>query len=213
MPILFPPHPDNKISPHRLGVYEKSGNWIAQRKFNGTHILLHISADRKITILTRHGTAPKLFNLSKCHIDQILSLNFEPNKEYWLNGELLDHKTKNQNYKSKIILFDILQAGEYLIMKMNQQDRLNLLSEICGNPTEIEPNHGIALQATPDIWLAEHWSDEFEKHFEEFNHLDEIEGLILRKKNSFIDNYGQREYSVNWIVRCRKPHAGGSYNF
>lgn len=213
MPILFPPHPENKILPQRLGDYEKSGNWIAQRKFNGTHVLLHISTDRKVTILTRHGTTPKLFNLTKSHIDQILSLNLEPEKEYWLNGELLDHKTKNKNYKNKIILFDILQAGEYLIMKMNQKDRLDLLAKICRNPTELEPNSGIALQATPDIWLAENFSNEFEKHFEEFIHLDEIEGLVLRKKNSFIDNYGQREYSVNWIIRCRKPHSGGSYNF
>lgn len=213
MPILFPPHPENKILPQRLGDYEKSGNWIAQRKFNGTHILLHVSADRQVTILTRHGTPPKLFNLTKSHIEQILSLNLEPEKEYWLNGELLDHKTKNKNYKSKIILFDVLQAGDYLIMKMNQKDRLDLLAKICRNPTELEPNSGIALQSTPDIWLAESFSNEFEKHFEEFNHLDEIEGLILRKKNSFIDNYGQREYSVNWIIRCRKPHSGGSYNF
>ena len=213
MPILFPPHPENKILPQRLGDYEKSGNWIAQRKFNGTHILLHVSADRQVTILTRHGTPPKLFNLTKSHIEQILSLNLEPEKEYWLNGELLDHKTKNKNHKSKIILFDVLQAGDYLIMKMNQKDRLDLLAKICRNPTELEPNSGIALQSTPDIWLAESFSNEFEKHFEEFNHLDEIEGLILRKKNSFIDNYGQREYSVNWIIRCRKPHSGGSYNF
>lgn len=213
MSVLFPPHPADKISPQRLSEYEKSKNWIIQRKFNGTHVLINVSVDKKVSILTRHGTYPKLFNLTKSHINQILSLNLEENKEYWFDGELLDHKTKNKNYKGKIILFDVLQAGAYFIMKKTQQERLDLLKQICKNPNKLETNYGIALEVTKDIWLAESWENEFEKHFKEFNHLDEIEGIILRKKNSFIDNFGQKEYKVNWIVRCRKPHSGGSYIF
>lgn len=213
MKILYPPHPNSKISAHKLDEYEKSGKWLAQRKFNGTHILIYISKDRKITILTRHGTPPKLFSLTKSHIDQLLSLNLEDGKDYWLNGELLDHKTKNKNYKGKIILFDVLHAGQYLIKKLNQIQRVKLLSEICRNPTEIEENNGIALKVTEDIWMAQTWSENFYDHYKEFLHLDEIEGLILRKADSFIDNFGQKQYDVSWIIRCRKPHAGGNYNF
>lgn len=213
MPTLYPPHPDSKIAHSQLKEYEKSGKWIAQRKFNGTNVLIYISKDRKVSILTRHGTAPKLFALSKSHVDQILSLNIEKGKDYWLNGELLDHKTKSKVYKGKIILFDVLHAGHYLIKKLNQSQRLELLSEICRNPKEKEPNKGIALKVTDDIWMAESWTEDFEKHFKEFLNLDEIEGLILRKSNSFIENFGQSKYSVSWIVRCRKPHVGGSYNF
>jgi hypothetical protein len=213
MPILFPPHPESKISPHRLGNYEKTGKWLAQRKFNGTHVLIHISPERKVSILTRHGTPPKVFSLTRSHIDQILSLNIEEGKEYWLNGELLDHKTKNLSYKGKIVLFDVLQAGSYLIRKKNQKERISLLEEICRHPTELEPNFGIAAKVTEDIWMAQTWESEFESHFKEFIHLDEIEGLILRKADSYIDNFGQKEYSVSWILRVRKPHSGGNYNF
>jgi hypothetical protein len=98
-------------------------------------------------------------------------------------------------------------------MKKSQEERLDMLQKICKSPKNLEPNFGIALEVAPDIWLAENWKEDFEKHFKEFNHLDEIEGLVLRKKNSVIDNFGQREYTVKWIVRCRKPHSGGSYNF
>lgn len=213
MPLLYPPHPDCKIPPHNLGEYEKSGKWVAQRKFNGTHILVYISKDRKVSILTRHGTAPKLFSLSKSHIDQILSLNLEDGKDYWLDGELLDHKTKNKQYKGKIVFFDVLHAGKYLIKNLNQIQRIQLLNEICRNPTNLEPNSGIALKVTDEIWMAETWNDNFKKHFEEFINLDEIEGLVLRKSDSFIDNFGQKEYGVSWIIRVRKPHAGGTYNY
>jgi ATP-dependent DNA ligase len=213
MPVLYPPHPASKISPHRLAEFEAGGGWIAQRKFNGTHVVIHVSKDRRLTILTRHGTPPKLFSLTKSHRDQILSLNMEDGKEYWFDGELLDHKTRSKEYKGKIVLFDVLQAGDYLIRKKTQKERLALLAEICRNPSTLEPANGIALDVTGDIWLAESWTSNFAKHFTDFIQLDEIEGLILRKSDSVIDNFGNKEYDVAWIVRCRKPHAGGNYNF
>lgn len=212
MPLLYPPHPACKISSANLGKYENSGQWLAQRKFNGTHVLIHISKDKRVSILTRHGTAPKLFSLTKSHIAQILSLNLEDGKEYWLDGELLDHKTKSKRYKGKIVLFDVLQAGHYLIKRLDQSQRIKLLAEICRNPKDLEPNEGIALRVTDDIWMAETWINDFKTHFEEFLRLDEIEGLVLRKSKSFIDNFGQKEYDVSWIVRVRKPHSGGLYN-
>lgn len=212
MKILFPPHPNIKIPSHKLEEYELSGKWIAQRKFNGTNILLYISHDRNVEILTRHGTPPKLFQLSKSHIDQILSLNLDQDKDYWLNGELLDHKTKNPDYKKKIVLFDVLHAGRYLIKNPTQEKRLEILDNICGNPEILEKNC-IALEVTQDIWMAQNWKYDFEQRYKEFLHMDEIEGLVLRKKNSFIDNFGSKEYNASWIVKCRKPHPGGNYNF
>jgi ATP-dependent DNA ligase len=212
MKILYPPHPNIRIPFGKLREYEESGKWIAQRKFNGTNVLIYISKDRKVHILTRHGTPPKLFSLSKSHIDQILSLKLDPDKDYWLNGELLDHKTKNKDYKKKIVLFDVLHAGKYLIRNPNQQKRLEILSNICNNSEKLEKN-GLALEVTQDIWMAESWEYDFEEHFKEHIDKDEIEGLILRKKNSFLDNFGQKEYDVSWIIKCRKPHAGGNYTF
>lgn len=212
MKVLFPPHPNIRIPAHKLPEYEKSGKWLAQRKFNGTNVVIYISSERKVGILTRHGTCPKLFNLSKSHIEQILSLNLEKGKDYWFNGELLDHKTKSQYYKKKIILFDVLHAGRYLINSLNQSERLQLLDSICNKPTILEKN-GIALQVTNEIWMAENWQENFESHYKEFLDRDEIEGLILRKKDSVISNFGQKEHDVSWIVKCRKPHSGGNYNF
>lgn len=213
MPILFPPHPELKIPPNKLDEYEKTGKWVAQRKFNGTHVLVHISPERDVTMLTRHGTPPKLFSLTESHKKQILSLNLDEGKEYWLDGELLDHKTKSKEYKGKIVLFDVLHAGRYLINHPNQVERLRMLSEICGEPTRQEPNFGIALQVSDDIWMAETWKSEFSKHYSEFLNLDEIEGLVLRKAASSLDSFGQKEYDVSWMVRCRKPHSGGTYGF
>jgi hypothetical protein len=218
MKILFPPHPEGKITHESLPVYESQGTWVAQRKYNGTHVVLNVSSTNQVGLLTRHGTPPKLFSLSASHITQILSLNLVPNQEYWFAGELLDHKTTTPEYKGRIVLFDVLQApidgpSRYLMRRPNQMCRLSVLDEICGFPTKLEPHHGIALQATKDIWLAEHFETDFVRHFMEFIHLPEIEGLMLRKKLSAIDNLGGAEYDVSWMLRCRKPHSGGNYRF
>lgn len=211
--VLFPPHPSTKVPHHKLPTYEATGQWVAQRKFNGTHVLVNISPTREVTILNRHGEAPKLFSLSKSHKDQILSLNLEPGKEYWLNGELLDHKTKDVRYKGKIIFFDVLQAGRYLLNSPNQIERLKILDNICRNPTVIEPGQGIALQVTQDIWMAQTFDKDFVARYEDFLKMDEIEGLVLRKKTATIESFGAKPYDVSWILRCRKPHAGGNYAF
>lgn len=211
MKILYPPHPKIRILKNKLDAYESSGKWTAQRKFNGTNVVVNISEKGEVGILTRHGTAPKLFSLSKSHVDQILSLNLDKGKEYWLNGELLDHKTKNPEYKKKIVFFDVLWAGTHLVRKMNQVERLGLLRDICDSPNNTE--NEIAAKVTDDIWMAESWESDFKFHFEEFIDRDEIEGLVLRKKASFIDNFGFKAHDANWIVKCRKPHSGGNYEF
>lgn len=213
MLTIYPPHPSSRIPSHELHSYESSGEWFAQRKFNGTHVIVNVSPSGKVGILTRHGTPPRLFSLSESHVDQILALNIDRGKEYWLAGELLDHKTKNPEYKGKIVFFDVLKAGRYLIRKPDQAGRLAILSEICGNPSSLEPNRGIALAISEDLWVSETWENSFQERFSDFLEMDEVEGLILRKKSSFLENFGQKPYDVHWIVRCRKPDRGKSYQF
>lgn len=211
MRILYPPHPSSKIPPHRLHEYEASGGWIAQRKFNGTRVLVHVSPSGDVGMLNRHGLAPGMFSLTDEHRRQILGLNIQPGKEYWLDGELLDHKTSDARYKGRIVLFDVLQAGGYLIRKPDQAGRLEVLRGICGNPSSTEPGRGIALMVSDHVWMAESWTSGFEDRFSDFLDMDEVEGLVLRRSSSAIESFGQRKYEVPWIVRCRKPSS--AYNF
>jgi hypothetical protein len=213
MKILYPPRPKGRIPHTTLPRYEQTGQWVWQRKFNGTCVVVNISPTGEVGILNRHGEKPKLFSLSSQHVADFQSLNIESGQEYWLAGELLDHKTKDKRYKGKIVLFDVLQAGRYLMRSPNQEGRLQILSRICRNPRYLEPAHGIALEVTDLIWMAETWDTDADARFRDFLGTDEIEGLVLRKKKSVLDNFGRREYEVSWMLRCRKPHSGGNYAF
>lgn len=214
MKILYPPRPKGKITPNQLPEYEKSGGWVVQRKFNGTRVVIHVQ-DGDVYILNRHGEPPRQFTLTNKYKKEFMSLNID-NKECWLDGELLDAKTKNKDYKGKIVLFDVLQAGRYLFGSPNLLGRQFILHEICGHspvrPAELEPG-GIALQITPNIWLAETFDSNFAARFKDFIDRDEIEGLVLKRIDSTLDNFGKSRYDVGWQIRCRKQHAGGSYDF
>jgi ATP-dependent DNA ligase len=210
MKIIFPPRPKSKITPGSLGKYEATGKWLVQRKFNGTRNLIHVSPERKVSMFGRHGEPHKQFKASGSLKKEVLSLNLQDGKEYWLDSELLSYKTKSQEYKDKIVLFDVLQAGRYLYRRPDQIGRIEILKDVCNNPKDLESG-GLALQVTENIFLAQSFFQGFRHEFERFIDRDEIEGLVLRKSNSVLENSGIREYSIPWQVRCRKPHKNYSF--
>jgi ATP-dependent DNA ligase len=208
--VLFPPRPAGRMLSTAIPTYEKSRKWIAQRKFNGTRTLVHIHGDH-ICFQSRYGDGHKQFKETPALVREFRSLDIKSDLEYWFDGEILDAKTTNPNYKRKVVLFDILQEGEYFFDSPNLLERYEILRRICRFPIEKEPGYGIALKVTDNIWLAENFSDNLKHHFEEFIDKDEIEGLVLKKKDSVIDNIGTKYYETHWQIRCRKPQK--NYKF
>lgn len=203
--IIFPPRPNSKIPPSQLGFYESLDTYVAQPKYNGTRNVIHVK-DGEVKIFSRHGGEHRQYVLSDPIKEQILNLDLTEN-EYWLDSELMHNKTKN--LKDKIVLFDVLQAGNYLF-GVNQMVRLDLLGKICRFPEKKEEK-GRAFEIFPNLWMAPTIDKHFVEAYSYYSAFEEIEGLVLRDKNSCLDNYGQKEYTIPWIVRCRK--SNNSYSF
>jgi ATP-dependent DNA ligase len=198
MKIIYPPRPKGKIPPQDLPYYEDTGKWLAQRKFRGSRAVINVSSSGKVTLGNRHGTTFSRFSLDKKYAEEFLSLNLKSGIEYWLDGELMN---KDVNSTNEIILFDVLQVGRYFFSSPNQQERLEILKEICFNPQDFYKN---ALRVTDRILMAETFSNNFVKRFQESLPIPQIEGLVLRKKNSTLDNFGNVEYETTNLIRCRK---------
>ena len=130
----------------------------------------------------------------------VTGLRLKPNCEYWFNGELMN---KDVDATNEIILYDLLHAERYLF-GVTQIDRLEMLGDICGNPKKL-CHSGIALEVTSKIWLAEVFFSDFVARFKESLPIQQLEGLVLRKKLATLDNFGQSEYTTNDLIRCRKP--------
>lgn len=216
--IIYPPRPKEKMLFNDLSFYEKTDKWVAQRKFRGSRAVIHISASKEITLGNRHGSSFARFSLDKQYKEELLSsLNFKDGMEYWLDGELMN---KDIGATNEVILFDVLAAGRYLFGSTSQLERLQILNEICGSPSTL-CSSGIALYVTPRIWMAQTFFSNFMERFKEAIPIPQLEGLVLRKKASTLDNFGHFEYETTNLIRCRKsfacdtPKAGrsGGYEF
>lgn len=207
---IFPPRPASKIGWEHLPRYEASHQWGVQRKFNGKHVTICVlPGEGEVGIWGRDTNPLVRFQPPASLKSQFLSLNLTE-RIYWFAGELMHQKTTDPHYQGKVVLFDILQAGRMFIGGPTQEERLSILSSVCRNPQQLEPGHGIALQVTKDVWLAQWFTDHFMDHFKEMIELKEIEGVVLRQRGSVLRNFGNKYYEVPWLIRVRKPHK--NYN-
>lgn len=203
MKIIYPPRPKGKMLPTDLPHYE-NGQWLAQRKFRGSRILVHISREKEITVCSRHGVKFSKFDFSSSVKSELLSnLNLEKEKDYWLDGELMN---KDVNSTNEVIFFDILQAGNYLFHHPTQLERLEILDDVCNHPSKL-CRTSIALEISPNFWMAESFNTDFESRYKESLSNPQIEGLVLRKKKAGLDHLGEKEYETSNIIRCRKPFS------
>jgi hypothetical protein len=211
MKYIHPPRPIGAIHPNQLPKYAKAP-WLAQRKFNGTHTLIHVLPNGDLEPWRHKGEPHLQWKMNDAIKKQLASLDLEQGVEYWLDGELLNGKTSTAHYKNRIVFYDVLFAGKNLFNGPTTIERWELLSKICRHPTKRESGHGIALEVTENLWLAENFQpEEFEVEWKRFFALDEIEGLVLKQSNAKLDSLGMKYYESNWLIRCRKSHK--NYTF
>ena len=208
--IIYPPRPKGAIPPNELPYYDGLGIYCVQPKYNGARSVIHISPEGEVKIYSRHGRAHRSYTPPAILLNEISKLpGLKNGIEYWLDGELMI-KTTAEDTKGKLVLFDVIQYDKYLFLSLDQVKRLELLAEICGRPTELDCFRKMAYVISDNLLMAPTFFSNFEEKFKE-DHGNEVEGLVLRKKDSVIDNFGNKEYLVNWLVRCRRPHK--NYNF
>ncbi len=218
--FLFPAHPapNIKITPEMLPQHEAHGAWVAQRKFNGTHVVVWVHQNN-VGIWNRKGEPLSTYQLTEEMRRCLLyGLDRDYDTEYVLDGELLHTKaklktTQRQAVENTIVFYDVLYAGRNLTT-LTTLERLDLLYKIAP-PDELETK-GRAFKVETcgesHIWVAETFYDEFSYHFwEMYEYNDrgedlypEIEGLVLKQKNSKNTSIGTRPNDVTWMVRCRK---------
>lgn len=202
---LFPPcpRPNDRIQPTQLDYLESTGRWLCQRKFDGDRAIFKRHEDGTNEIYYGHDAKPfRNWKMPSFLKKELAEIRLPAGQISFLDGELLQSI-------NTIVLFDALQIGK-LLLGVRQQARLAMLADVCGNPTTMA-NPAIALRVSEHIWLAQSWVSGFSRLFSEFKDCDLIEGLLLRKIDSGLDNFGTRPYQVPWQLRVRKPKKNYRY--
>lgn len=208
--LIYPPRPKGKILPNDLSFYEKTGHWFAQRKFRGSRALIHISSDKQVTLISRHGRPFNRYDLDSSQTKDLLSCLDLEDVDYWLDGELMN---KDKNSKNEIIFFDVLCVDKYLFHSPTQIERMKILEKICRYPQQHD-ELGMSLVVSENFRMAEVFESDFKLRFQESLDNSQLEGLVLRQKNVGLDNRGLKEYTTSSVVRCRKPFSKDKgYNF
>lgn len=203
MSYIFPPRPKGAVPPHELPRFERQGNWCIQPKFKGARCVVTVSEDSTVECYGRHGRDFLVYSMPKSLRDEVLALRLTKGVRYVFDSELMI-KTKAEDTKGKLILFDVLQQGKYFFYSLNQRQRLELLDQICGKPRKLDPWRGMAYTVSKNVLMAPVYFSNFSKEFEK-ELGEEVEGVVLRNLDSVIDNFGEKEYEVSWMIRCRKP--------
>lgn len=206
--VIFPPRARIKIQPLDLARYEASGEYVVQPKYNDSRSLLRQHPDGRLTVHNRHGGSHKRWHLTpQIAAEMRANLRLDPSLEYWLDGGVMN---KHKGGEGQFVFYDVLQAGRYFMGRPTQMDRLQLLDLICNEPKTMTAD-GWAYQISQNLWMAPTWTNDFVRHYNDAISADYVEGLILRQKNSALDNYGRVYYECDWMVKCRKPGPYGDF--
>lgn len=201
MRYIFPPRPKSRIKPSQLDAEEKKGCWLWQPKYDGDRCVTAIEAG-EVHLGNRHNkwhSARKFPDVRR----EVLGLKLPKDGTHYLDGEMI-----KDDGRDILVLFDVLQITNYLI-GVPQMERLEMLSDVCGETLPMRG--GMALQVSDHIYLAPHGFDGFAERYASFIENPLIEGLLLRLKDSTLDNWGPVEYEVDWQLRCRRNHK--NYRF
>ena len=197
---IYPPRPEGKITPRQLPDHEATGRWICQRKFNGDRC--PIQFDGKPILWNRRGKKQKYKPIPSM-VQALQSLDVSG--ECWIDAELMHSQTEGW-LTDTLVIFDLLQFDGQNLMDLTQVERLQRLHEVCRSP--IDKDEVLGYCVAPEIFLAESWDSDFVEHFNESKDVPYIEGLVLRQKDSHLDNFGASEYEVDWQIRCRRSTKG-----
>lgn len=199
--FLFPPRPGGSIQPGDLDYYEKSGEWVVQPKFNESRILTHVLPTGEVVFWTRHKTRPAPSHFDSPTLSQEVKsrLNLIPGLEYWIDGGVMN---REKGAGGELVFYDVLCVGKYLFLKLSQEERLKALDVICGSPRELN-EEGTALKVGDHLWMSTCFADGFHDRLKTLLEVNYVEGLMLRKKTSQLDNFGKKQYEASWMKRCR----------
>jgi hypothetical protein len=196
---LYPPRPENALTPDRIPFYEKNG-YVGQYKKNGTCSIFAINHPNDFIAMTRHNDQHKQWTFSD-YFQDCFAKYLPQNKWHVLVGEVLHSKTVD--IKDTVYIFDIIVHNSEELYGSKFMDRQDLLSKIfqVDNKSELYSHHEIE----PRFLLARNFSGGMYDMFKSITDKTVDEGFVLKKKDAVLKDCYSAKNNSGWQIKFRHP--------
>ena len=192
---IYPPRPKNPIPDTDLHIWD-SNTMIAQPKINGSNCTIYLDG-KDMWVFNRHGQRLSGFSIDKSEIYNL----YKGTGWMVLNGEYTNKGKKdhaNNPFIDKFCLFDILVKDSQYLVGTTFQQRVELLDELYGKPTDyISP-------ITENTFRINSYDSDFFNKFNELTKIDMVEGLVLKRKNAKLEVGSTEMNNHKSQVKARK---------
>lgn len=201
---LYPPRPDQAVSPMMLPQLERQG-FIIQIKKNGTCNVIAVKPSTgEIKAMNRHAEPHKAWSPDPAKMNAFLDLPGEG--WYVFVAELLHSKVaglRHINYVHDILVAD----GEYLVGQ-TQAARQAILHELFATPRrEKTYSHYIVDDYT---WVVREYRSGFKKLYDGLTNPED-EGVVLKKPSARLALCAREKSNNLGMLKARKAHKNYSF--
>lgn len=214
----YPPRPEQKISREELDKYEKTGEWIAQPKSNGSMCEIFISPEGQVRNFGRHFN--EHLNHFNMNLDEFRKLN-TTGKWMILIGEFMN-KNKfdadgKQGFNLVFVLFDIMVYDGVYLLGTTFQNRIELLDKLYVQKDFNE----YYTQISENIYRARTYDSNFKAIWDKISETETrikkqlnrnaeddvfiLEGLVLKKKYAKLEEGKGEKNNTLSQLKCRLP--------
>jgi hypothetical protein len=213
---IYPPRATTAIPRDGLTILAQRG-WIAQLKFNDTHIELDYDGSKINTIWDRHGKKP-VYDFTRLQPDldalgQKLVNSNHGEGRYLLDGGLLH--SKHPAIKDTIVIWDILIKNDQYLLGTSYTERHHELDNLC--TTERYKFQGLDLgtHITPRIFRPDNYLasagdlTQWDKAWGIVNTINKdyehplLEGLICKDPRGRLKQGLVEKNNNDWMTRSR----------
>lgn len=200
---LWPPRPDNAISPDMLTAMERQG-MVAQVKLNGTCSVIAVSPDKEIVAKNRHKEDHKLWTPNRAKMKAFTSL---PGSGWYVFvAELMHSKVpglRDINYVHDILVHD----GKYLV-GVTQAERHAILCRLFRtDQARQEYGYWVIDETT---WVARQFTNGFKALYDSLDRPQD-EGLVLKQPTDRLRLCTRQNANNAGMLKSRKKHKNYSF--
>lgn len=204
---LYPPRPENRISPDELDKYD-TGEYLSQPKYDGACVNVFIS-NNFLKIMNRHSEA-----ITNPFMEDIDYMKLHKGNGFMvLSGELLN-KNKvgedGQSFNKKLVLWDILVYQDEYLIGRTTEERLNLLEKLfpCQRmqvgKEGIESYEHLCCTGIKGIYKAPTYTKYFSALYSDLVKTPLYEGVVLKRADAKL-NFGFSEKNNHeHLLKCRR---------